>query len=334
MQGKNQKAKLLLLAKVLMQESDQEHPLTVKQLIAYLKENGISAERRTIYEDIEILQQFGMDIIVERKVQNQYYWGEREFQLPELKLLVDAAISAKFITPQKSQELIQKIGNLASKFQAKKLKRQLHVQGRAKAINEKIYYSVDALQTAIAEDKQIEFTYFQWKIEESAPNKIIREKKKDGKPYRVSPWAMVWDDENYYLIAYDKTVNEMRHYRVDKMENMQVLEESRLGAKVFGAIDMAKYTQTTFGMFGGKKIDVELRVDNKLIGVIIDRFGIDTVLYNVREGYFSVKIEVVPSPQFIGWLMGFGTQIEVVSPAELRQSIKNELESIIHLYKK
>lgn len=332
LQGKNQKAKLLLLAKILQEESDQEHPLTAKQLIGFLEEYGIAAERRTIYEDIALLQQLGIDIVVERKVQNQYYWGERDFQLPELKLLVDAALSAKFITPQKSQELIRKIGGLASKPQAQKLNRQLHVQGRTKTINEKIYYSVDALQTAIAENKQIQFTYFQWKVDEKAPNKIIREKKKNGEAYQVSPWALVWDDENYYLVAYNNSVNELRHYRVDKMENIMVLEEARSGEEIFAAIDIAKYTQTTFGMFGGKKTIIELRVDNKLIGAIVDRFGVDTTIYNVRDEKFCIKIEAVPSPQFVGWLIGFGEQIEVVNPPEVRKIIEKELKNILELY--
>lgn len=332
--GTNQKMKLLLLAEILKQESDQEHPLTVQQIISFLSQKGIQAERKSIYDDIAVLQQFGMDIIIERKSQNLYYLGEREFQLAELQLLVDAALSAKFITAQKSQQLIGKIGGLVSRNQAQILKRELHVNGRTKTPNEKIYYTVDTLQLAMAHNSQVQFHYYQWVVDKTAPGYIRREQRHGGKAYEVSPWALVWDDENYYLIAYEAVAQQLRHHRVDKMEGIQQVEKRREGELLFSQIDMAKYTQGMFGMFGGKGIEVEIQFANSLIGVVIDRFGGDITIFNVTEKYFSVKIEAVPSPQFIGWIIGFGTEVQVIEPKFLRKEIAEHLQEIEKLYKK
>lgn len=328
----NQKLKILFLAQILHQQTDQEHPLSAQQLIKLLAQQGIMVERRTIYEDISMLKQFGMDIITVRKVQNQYYLGERDFQLAELKLLVDSVLSTKFITIPKSRQLIQKISALGSNYQAKTLQRQVHVQGRAKTINEKIYYTVDTLQTALEENKQIQFKYAQWKIDSKAPNNKKKEYRHNGKEYKISPWALLWDNEKYYTIAYDAKAKQIRHYRADKMEFLEIVQEKREGKERFEAIDMSRYTQTVFGMFGGEKIEIELQFANHLLDVVLDKFGNDITIYNVKEKTFCIEIEAVPSVQFIGWLVGLGLHVQVISPLSLRRQIRQELTNILGLY--
>lgn len=328
----NQKIKLLVLLQILEQQTDEEHPLTGQQLIAALAQRGISAERKTIYDDVEALQQFGADIVVSRGKCNLYYLGERRFELPELKLLVDAALSAKFITAKKSAQLIKKISGFASVYQAQLLRRQVHVQGRVKAMNEGIYYTVDQLQTAMATGRQIAFRYFQWEIDTAAPDFVARKWRHEGKPYQVSPWALVWDDENYYLIAYDAAAGILKHYRIDKIDGLQTLPDARDGREVFEALNMAEFSKRTFGMFGGTETEVELRFANRLLGVVMDRFGKDTRIFNVNGGHFSVRVRAVPSPQFTAWVLGFGPEAEVLAPAALRHEIAQTLRQVLPLY--
>lgn len=328
----NQKTKLLVLLHILEQLSDEEHPLTVQQLINALAQRGISAERKTIYNDIEVLQQFGTDIVVLRGKSNSYYLGERRFELPELKLLADAALSAKFVTAKKSAELIKKISGFASVYQAQLLQRQLHVQGRAKTMNEGVYYTVDTLQTAMATGRQIAFLYYEWAIDPAAPARFGRRFRQGGALYRVSPWALVWDDENYYLIAFDAAAGIFKHYRVDKMERLAALDDPREGKEEFEKLDMAQYTRQTFGMFGGKETEVELRFVHRLIGVVADRFGKDIRIYDVDDTHFKIWIKAVPSPQFTAWVLGFGAEAEVLSPPELRRQIASTLQEVLSLY--
>ncbi|MDL2323866.1 WYL domain-containing protein [Ruminococcaceae bacterium OttesenSCG-928-A16] len=330
----NQKIKLLVLLQILEQQTDQDHPFTVQQIIKALAQKGIAAERKTIYDDMEALQQFGADVVVLRGKSNQYYLGERRFQLPELKLLVDAALSAKFITAKKSGELIRKISGFSSVYQAQLLQRQVHVQGRVKTMNEGIYYTVDTLQTAMAQGRQIQFKYYQWAVDKTAPGQFTQNWRQGGTPYLVSPWALVWDDENYYLIAYDAPAGILKHYRVDKMESIETLDSAREGKDVFDALDMGEYTKRTFGMFGGEETEVELCFANRLIGVVIDRFGKDTRIFDVTKDTFTVRVQAVPSPQFTAWVLGFGAEAEVLAPPEIRQNIADTLAQVLPLYQK
>ena len=328
----NQKMKLLFLVKILEEESDEQHPLTVPQLIAALERKGISSERKSIYSDIETLSLFGYDIVQLRGRAGGYYLGERPFQLAELKLLVDAAQSAKFITEKKSGELIHKISALASRHEAQQLHRQVHVRGRVKTMNEGIYYTVDILQTAITQNKKITCRYYEWAIDATHARLFARRWRHGGAPYHISPWAMVWDDENYYLLAYDSDAGIIKHYRVDKMADVTIQDGSRDGQDIFSALDIAAYTRRTFGMFGGEECAVTLRFANRLIGVVADRFGKDIIIGRADEQHFTITVQAVPSPQFTAWLLGFGNEVEVLSPSHVIEQLKSTLREVAAIY--
>ena len=304
----HQKLKLLYLLKILLEQTDEEHSLTVPQMIAELSKVGISAERKSIYDDLEYLKLFGIDICSTKTKTTNYFVASRDFELPELKLLVDSVQSSKFITHKKSTELIKKIEGFASIHDARKLHRQVFVANRIKTMNESIYYIVDFIHEAIIGNSQISFEYFDWNEKKE---KILRH---GGKRYVVSPWALTWDDENYYMIAYDSEAEKIKHYRVDKMLNIAVLPEERKGARMFEDFDMALYSKKTFGMYGGRDENVTLHCRNSLAGVIIDRFGREVIMTPVDDEHFSVTVKVAVSPLFFTWIMNFGSDIKIISP--------------------
>ena len=308
--SEGQKLKLLYLADLLRRETDEDHALSMSDILSRLEELGVHAERKSSYDDLRALEDYGMDIIATRGRAGGYQLAHREFELPELKLLVDAVQSSKFLSVKKSRELIRKLEGLASRWEAQSLQRQVYAVGRVKSMNESIYYSIDTIHTAISQDRQIAFRYFEWTME-----KTVRYRR-DGQLYERSPYALVWDDENYYLVAYDHTASPpgIRHYRVDKMANLSVLEESRLGKATFDGFDMAQYAKQMFGMFGGAQQDVELRFAARLAGVVLDRFGKEVTLLPDGGSFFRVHVQAVVSPQFMGWVAGFGTDAKLLGP--------------------
>ena len=257
----NQKLKLLYIVKYLMQNSDEEHPVSTAEIIGELANNGISAERKSIYDDIEALRLFGLDIIQLKGKNGGYYIGERDFELPELKLLVDSIQSSKFITQDKTYKLIKKIEGLASVYDGQLLQRQVFVTNRVKSMNESIYYAVDVISDAITQNRKIRYKYFEYTVEKT------HRYRHDGAFYEVSPFALIWDDENYYMLAWDSDSEKMKHYRVDKMEKVSLTDCEREGTKEFEKVDMSAYTKTVFGMFGGEEQKVKLRFANHLVGV-------------------------------------------------------------------
>ncbi len=311
----NQKLKLLYLAKIFNENTDAEHGMTLKELSGELAKYEISAERKSLYDDIELLRVFGMDICVVRDRQVRYYLGKHIFELAELKLLVDAVQSSKFITEKKSNALIKKLEGLTGKYQSAKLHRQVTVSNRLKADNEEIFCNVDMIHRAISENKHICFRYFEWNTEK---RRVLRH---GGAFYKISPWALVWDDENYYLVGYDSAAAALKHYRVDKMLELHIEALPREGKESFEALDMAQYSKQVFGMYGGELTNVRLSCDKSLIGVIIDRFGTDIVIANHGERFeFTVKVMV--SPTFYSWVLGFGRDVRVVSPEHVREQIR------------
>ncbi len=321
----NQKLKLLYLLKILTENTDEEHALTMAQLIEMLDACGVSAERKSIYDDIESLRTFGIDVETTPNRTVGYYIAERDFSLPELKLLVDAVQSSKFITTKKSMELIGKIENLASRHEASQLQRQVFVQNRIKTMNESIYYNVDFIHSAISENVQIGFRYFKWDVH---GERVLRH---DGAEYTVSPWALTWDDENYYLVAYDDAAGKIKHYRVDKMVRIRLLDTPRTGQDVFAKFDTAVYSKKIFGMYGGEEKLVKLRCARELAGVIIDRFGKDAML--VEDGdSFTVTVHVFESPTFLSWVMGFGKDMQVLSPDSTRDALARQARDVLSLY--
>lgn len=323
----NQKLKLLYITKLLMNNSNESHPVSMNRILDELAANGISAERKSIYDDMEALRVFGLDVNHIGGKKGGYYIGERDFELPELKLLVDSVQSSKFITEDKTYKLIKKIENLASVYDGQLLQRQVYVKNRVKSMNESIYYAVDAVSDAIAQNKKIRYKYFEYTVSKE------RKFRHDGAVYNVSPFALIWDDENYYMLAWDSTVRKMKHYRVDKMYGVEVSDEDREGNKEFESFDMSAYTKTVFGMFGGEEVRVKLRFANHLAGVAIDRFGRDTILIPDGDEFFTVNVDVVPSAHFLAWIFGFGTEAEILSPESVKDEMKNQLKQLTRMYK-
>lgn len=322
----NQKLKLLYIVKFLMQNSDEEHPVSTAQIIEELASNGISAERKSIYDDIEALRLFGLDIIQLKGKNGGYYIGERDFELPELKLLVDSIQSSKFITQDKTYKLIKKIESLASVYDGQLLQRQVFVTNRVKSMNESIYYAVDVISDAITQNRKIRYKYFEYTVEKN------RRYRHDGAFYEVSPFALIWDDENYYMLAWDSDAEKMKHYRVDKMEKVSLTDCEREGIKEFEKVDMSAYTKTVFGMFGGEEQKVRLRFANHLVGAVLDRFGRDTIIIKDGDEHFTFTVNVVVSQQFLAWVFGFGSEAEIISPDEVREEMKKQAFAVAKLY--
>lgn len=319
----HQKLKLFYLMKILLEKTDEEHTITVPEMIAELGKLGISAERKSVYDDLEYLKLFGLDVCSRKTRTHDYFIGSREFELPELKLLVDSVQSSKFITHKKSMELISKIEKLTSEANAKKLHRQVFVTNRVKTVNETIYYNVDKIHDAIAANKQITFKYYDLDVNRK---KVYR---KNGDRYTESPVALTWDDENYYLITYKEKYDDYAHYRVDKMESIEITEEDRVLSEE--PFDLSAYSKTTFAMFGGEETEVSIKFENDLVGVVFDRFGTDVRIVKADEDHFICTVKVAVSPHFLSWIVSFGRRAKIMSPdyvvdemyALLRESLEN-----------
>lgn len=320
----NQKRKLLVLLELLQRQSDEDHPIPLSGLSAALKREGISAERKTIYDDLETLRVQGYDI--QNRKREGYYLADRPFQLPELKLLVDAVQSSKFISQRKSSQLIAKLEQLTSVHEAAKLQRQVYVTGRVKTMNERVYYTIDAIHDAIAAGVRVRFRYFDYSV---SKEKVYR---KGGAYYEVSPYALLWDDENYYLVAYDTAFQMVRHYRVDKMDRLTATALPRLGAEAFSHFDLGVYSKAHFGMFSGREERVTLRCANHFVGVMLDRFGRDLSLIPDGENHFTITAPVAVSPQFFGWLCGLGPEVEIRAPEGVRTEFSTYLKKISIAY--
>lgn len=325
--GTNQKFKLYRLAQIMLENTDEEHYITMPEIMAGLGKYEITADRKSIYTDLRDLEI--LDIEVEGEpVGNRYHYHviNRPFELPELKLLVDAIQSSRFITEKKTNALIRKLEKLVSKYDAQKLQRQVYVSGRIKTMNESIYYTVDAIHNAISENRKIRFQYFQWNVKKEM------ELRHGGAWYHISPWGLAWDNENYYLVGYDSDAGRIKHYRVDKMLHIRISEEEREGREHFQKLDMADYTQKSFGMFGGEEQTVKLLVDNNLVGVILDRFGKDVMLIPADEGHFTVNVDVHVSGLFLGWIFSLGEQVKILSPEGVAEQMKLEAERLMRQY--
>jgi len=321
------KLKMLHIMRIFTQETDDEHALTLQEIMAKLAAVDINADRKTLYNDFEELRQFGFDIIAEQRNHTTYYHlGAREFELPELKLLVDSVQAAKFITTRKSRDLIRKLEKNVSRYQAEQLHRQVFIAGRVKTMNESIYYNIDRLHEAINSDSQIRFQYGQWNLKKEI------ELRRDGAWYQVSPWALTWDDENYYLVAYDSEADQIKHYRVDKMLRIKAIDVPRLGKETFKAFDMAKYSKSVFGMFTGEETTVTLEAENNMVGVLIDRFGKDINITPVDDEHFQASVNVVVSPQFIGWVIALGKGVRITGPDAVLERMKYEIQRLTEQY--
>lgn len=320
------KLRTLYIMKMLLERTDEKYTVSAADIDMALHDYGMSADRKTVYNDIETLREFGMDVLQTKGTNGGYYIGSRQFELPELKLLVDAVQASKFISRRKSEELIRKLESLASEHDARQLQRNVFIYNRPKTGNETIYYNVDQIHTAILENRQIQYQYAEWTVK-----KELRPKKQ-GAVYTVSPWSLTWDDANYYLIAYDEGADCMKHYRVDKMQRTCVTEQERIGKERFQDFDLVEFSKKTFSMYGGRDEEVTLQCGNELIGVILDRFGTDVMVIPADDGQFRVRVLVAVSPQFFGWVTGIGSRLRITGPGRVQEEYREYLQGILQGY--
>ena len=309
--SEKQKLKLLYLKQLLEERSDENHPINTQQILDYLSTKDIQAERKSIYSDIACLQEFGMDILHTPGRGGGYFLASREFELPELKLLVDAVQSSKFLTSKKSMQLISKLGRMASVHEAGILKRQVVVTGRVKTMNESIYYNVDRIHEAIHGTEQIRFRYFDWSVD---GNRSYR-----SGTYEASPYALIWDNENYYMVAHSSR-HGITHYRVDKMSDIESAGKPKVPADESLSVRISAYGKSVFNMYGGETIPVKMRFHNSLAGVIVDRFGPDIIRIPDGDEHFVFTANIAVSPLFLGWLAGFGNRARILSPRHVIDS--------------
>ena len=323
--GTNQKFKFTYLMKIMQEKTDDEHSLTMPQIMEELEKYDVTAERKSIYADFQdMTDKFGVEIIKEQIGRETYYHvGAREFELAEVKLLIDAIQSSKFITQTKSRELITKIKSFVSEHQAKQLQRQVYINDRVKTMNESVYYNVDDIHTAINQNKKIRFKYYKWDINK----KLVP--RHNGDWFVVSPWTLTWDDENYYMVAFDNLDHKIKHYRVDKMMRISIEEEQRNGKEAFKNFDMAEYSKATFGMYQGQKTKVKIRFANYMCGVLIDRFGKDITFRPVDNEHSELHVDVNVSPQFFGWIFSLGKDVKVVGPEEVVEELRSKPEEFL-----
>lgn len=323
-QTANYKRKLLILARLLLERSDEEHPVSRREMQEELERWGLSAERKSIYDDMEQLEELGLDVHSRKGRGGGWYIGQREFELAELKLLVDAVQSSRFLTERKSAALIRKLEGLTSVHQARQLQRQVYVDRRVKTMNESIFYNVDKLQGAIAANRVVTFRYFEYN---AARERVFR---REGARYRLTPYGLIWDSENYYLAGWDELRGEVRHYRVDKMADIAV---TSLKGHPQGDWTAEGYARKHFGMFSGTPCRLKLRCEDRLAGVMIDRFGLDVSLIPDGEGCFTASVDLVVSPPLWGWLFGLGTGVEVLGPDWAVEEFRGRLEAAAALYR-
>ena len=305
---------LLLLQRYLYEHTDDRHPVSVADILAFWQEHGIQAGRKSVYSAIEVLQSSGMDIVCVKSTQNRYFVGERLFELPELKLLVDAVESSRFITEKKSTALIKKLGHLTSTAQAEQLNRRIYMGGTPKPENESIYYNVDTIHNAVQKKQQITFQYFEYTPKKE---KIL---KHDGYKYRFSPYAMIWNRDCYYAVGWSEKHGKIAQFRVDRMTAVEPLEHTAVQTPDF---DPAEYVRKVFGMYPDNLCTVELLCNNEVMRSVIDRFGENVWTETVDEQHFRATVEVAPSPPFFSWVFTFSGKIRIVSPAAVLEEMRD-----------
>lgn len=302
----NQKLKIFYILDYLQRNSHQDHPVRASELIDMLQRNyNIACERKTIYSDIQALQDYGVDIESIPGKNGGYYIASRNFELPELKLLIDAVQSSRFLTEKKSRELIEKLCNQCSIHDARLMRRDMLVSGRVKSMNETIYYNVDAIQDAISMNRAISFRYFDWGID--------GKRKYREKNYYASPYGLCQDNENCYLLAHSPR-HGITSYRVDRMSEITITEDVRTPCHELTGKALHEHANRLFQMFAGDSVNVKMRFHKTLANVVIDRFGRDTILIPEGNEYFNFTVNVAVSPMFLSWVIGFGSKAKILYP--------------------
>ena len=302
----NQKLKIFYLLDYLQQNSHQDHPVRAVELLHMLKQrHNIVCDRKTVYSDIQALQDYGIDIVSLPGKNGGYYIASRNFELPELKLLIDAVQSSRFLTEKKSRELIEKLCSQCSIYDARLMRRDVVVSGRVKSMNETIYYNVDAIQEAIAENKQITFRYFDFGLDGQRHYR--------DRDYVASPYGLCQDNENCYLMALSAR-HGVTSYRVDRMSDISQTEDARLPCPELTGKALTEYANHLFQMYSGQMATVKLRFDNSLVNVVMDRFGKQTMLIPDGPEHFVFTVNVAVSPMFLSWVIGFGRKAKILYP--------------------
>ncbi|MBR5045161.1 MAG: WYL domain-containing transcriptional regulator [Oscillospiraceae bacterium] len=322
----NTRERPLLILRLLMENSDESHPVSMDEILQMLEKEGIPANRKSVYQDIDSLTSCGYDVVTLKGARFGYYLSSRSFEPAELKLLVDSVQSSRFITTKKTSELIRKIESLASRHEGADLQRQVYVTGRVKSMNESVYNNVDRISTAINSNSSVTFKYFDY---DTSLKKVYHQ---DGVYYSVSPFALIWDNENYYLLGYDEPAEMMKHFRVDKMEHISVTGRKRTGTEHFRAEDLSGYSVMHFGMYHGELQNVRIRFRDRLAGQVIDRFGKDISMFPDTDGFFNIDVKVAVSPVFFSWIFSFGDDAEILGPTGVREEAARYLRKISSIY--
>ena len=328
---RGQKVKLLYIIKIMTELTDEEHPLSATEICEKLASYDITAERKAIYGDIECLISFGYDIIQTRVPKNGYFLASRDFELPEVFLLGDAVRTAKFISEKKTRELTSKLDKLLSSHQSKRNISAIYIDSSNKTRNEELFYNIDRINTAIEQGKKIKFTYSKRVLHQG--RQIVTE----SKTRVVSPYAMTWQFDYYYLIGNYEKYDNLMNLRIDRIHSVEVLDEP---IRHFGEVsdyrdtfDVADYTKKLFGMFGGNMQEVKLRCSNKILEQVTDRFGDGIFITNVTETTFDFTAKAAVSDALVTWIMNYADAIEVITPIELRNKVKDRAEKILQVYK-
>ena len=325
MKSEGQKMKLFVLKEILEKETDMDHGITMARILELLSMRGIKAERKSIYDDLRALRDSDILDVTEAQGKNrEYSVASRTFELSELKMMTDAIQSSKVLSEAKTRELIKKIETLCSKHEAQSIQRHVVIANRVKSISKGLFFNVDTVHAAISANKQISFKYFDYDLKKQ------RKYFKKGERYVASPWSMIYVDDNYYLLAYQD--GKFKHFRVDKMEDVQISILDRDAADEFAKIDMSAYTKYTFSMYGGEIMPVTMIFQNRMMGAVMDRFGRDIFVTKEDDRHFRVTVNVAVSNQFFGWVFGLGKMVRIVGPESVKEKMKKALEGILERY--
>ncbi len=318
----NQKLKILYIMDYLQKNSHEENPVRAAELISMLdRQHNIQCDRKTVYSDVAALIDYGVDIVTKPGKNGGYYVASRNFELPELKLLIDAVLSSRYLTEKKSRELIEKLCNQCNEHDARLMRRNVLVSGRVKSMNETVYYSVDAIQEAIAENRQISFRYFDWGMD---GKRHYREK-----GYQISPYSLCQDHENCYLLAHSPRYG-VTSFRIDRMSHIQISDTPRIPCPELEGKALIDHANRLFQMFSGDSIDVKMRFHNDLVNVVIDRFGQDTMLIPDGPEHFNFTVRVAVSPMFLSWVIGFGKKAKIVYPQSVIDQCRQMCLDALH----
>ena len=320
--NKMQRAKLLYIKQFFEEMTDDDHPATIRDIIAYLEKNGVPAERKGIYDDLDALAEFGMDVRDEDGKPGVYRWSNRNIKKRELKLIIDSVASSAFLSEKESDNLIKRLSNLCSVYEQKELRRQVHLLGRAKTMNTSAINVLDHIHNAIAKNTAIRFKYFHYNIK--------KERELYKTTYEVSPWALLYDNGKYYLLAYDGI--EFKTFRVDKMTSVAKCDIPRQGQEQFEKVDIRSYFLSSFNMYGGKEESVDMVFQNRMLDTVIDKFGNDIWLQKKDNNHFKVTVKVKVSPQFFAWVFGLGNYVTITGPSSVVKQMKEMLQKVSKRY--